>query len=250
MIYDTFFNNAKSITLKSTYFLEVFKNSEALDCTAISIDNKETITIGDKVPVTIQASLNTPYNTYYIANKIYPESRSAIITEFEENDTTLFILPMLGIDLRLLSIKPNFINGYIATDTNYNELGDCVYIVYRYMPFGQYKNVMKILAEQKEFISCEKAKDKRFDIVKLAIPDKYKDSVKLIFEGKYSEIPKYLKHIIIKASNRSKDDIIHQTLFNSLELKEKLANDLGIRILDLPTELRSKPNKIKEIWQN
>lgn len=247
-LYDTFFNNAKSITLKSTYFLEVFKNSEALDCTAISIDNKEKISIGDRVPVIIQASLSTPYNTYYIANKIYPKSRSAIITEFEENDTTLFILPMLGIDLRLLLIKPNFINGYIKTKTNFNEIGDCVYIVYRYMPFNQYRNIMKILSEQEGFISCEKAEDKRFDIVKIEIPSKYKESVKLIFDGKYSEIPKQVKATIIKASNRSKDDIIYQTLFNSLELKEKLANDLGIRILDLPKELRSKPNKIKETW--
>ncbi len=250
ILYNVFFTNARIINLRSSYFINNFLSEDKLHTEAVIIDNKDQIVLGDKVKVTIQTSMETPYNTYYIANKLYANKREVIISEFEENDSTLFILPMLEMEAKLVMLKSNFINSYIQTTSNFNEIGDCIYLIYRYMPFNNYSRLMSILADNPSFISREKAQDTRFDIVKMAIPERFKKSVELIFEGKYSEIPEYIKHIITKFENRLKDDIIHQTLFNSEELKKKLAFNLGITIKQLPKELRSKPNKNKEIWTN
>lgn len=247
-LYNLFFKNARSLILKSNYFVNSYSDIDSLNTDAIIIDNKDQIVINDRVPISIQISLENPYKTYYVANKLYADKMAAIINEFEENDTTLFIVPMLEVDPRLILIESNFINGYIAHGDHFSNLGDCVYLIYRYMPFNQYRNLLSILAKQPNFISYEKASDKRFDIIKMKIPERFKDSVKLIFEGKYIEIPKHAKHSITKFRQRKKDDIIYQTLFNSDKLRETMAYNLGVSTNALPENLREKPNLKKETW--
>ena len=70
----------------------------------------------------------------------------------------------------------------------------------------------------------------------------------IIFKGKYTEIPKYVKHTIVKFKQRKKDDIIYQTLFNSNNLRKTIAYNLGVSINALPENLREKPNLKKETW--
>jgi len=247
-IYKASYSTATTIILHSDYFIEIFKNSPDLSLTKVLIDGKVEIKIGDELAVTLQNDKDRPYETYYIANKMYPDGKRIMINEFEENNTTLFVLPLLGISAKLLLLSSNFINGYIATENHYNEIGDCVYIVYRYMPFLQYTNLLTILKTQKNYVCVEKSIDGRFDVVRFDIPKAFKPVVQKIIEGKYSKIPEYAKNIIVRFKNRKRDDIIYQTIFNSEGLREKLADTLEVRMVDLPKELREKPKLKLETW--
>ena len=244
--YQISYNNAISINLKSDYFIQSYKNTPDLSIIGIALD-KEIINKGDKVNVIINSnSLERNYNTYYIANIFYINKRNALIKEFEENDTTLFILPLLDLPSKLLLLQSNFINGYLQVKGEYNEIGDCVHLVYRYMPFIQYSKLIDILKKQKGFISIIKSKDRRFDILKFEIKNNYKQYVIQLINGDYSKLPEFIKNKIIKFKNRKKQDIIYQTLFNSEDLREKLAKELMVKISDLPLELREQFNIPKE----
>jgi len=250
MNYNTRFKNARSIIIRTPYSFTVDKEDDRyLDARRVIINSDEEIKLKDKINIEIQNNLEKPFKTFYRANFIYPVSNEIQINEFEENDSSIFLLPLLELDKRLIILKSNFINAYIKSVNYPNDiLGDFLYIVYRYMPFSFYSNLIRIIKENKKFVTIDKSKDGRFDILKYRIPANFKKDVRLIMNGKYIELSKLAKQKIILFGNRKKDDLIYQTLNNGNELRHLLAKELDVRIEDLPLNLREAPNIKKETW--
>jgi len=249
-LYTTFFKDARAIILKSPYFINPFKKDNSLEIEAFIIDNKEQIEKGNKIHIVVQNGIEKEYPTYYIANMLYADKRIAFLNEFEINDTTLFILPLLEtrLDYKVLTLPTYFINAYVQHNKHFNDIGDCLYLVYRYMPFNNYHRLMEILSGLNNFITVEKSQDGRFDLVKFDIPKQNKEHVQAIIKGKYFELPKNIKSKIINFSNKKEDDLVSQVLLKGKELQTALAIELDIRTSDLPDNLREKPNLKLEQW--
>lgn len=245
--YTTSFVSAKSIDLESKQAMDIrYANNSVSE---VFIGTQDMIALKDKVNVDIIYKEEEVYSTYYRANKIYKTTtRSIRINEFEENDTTIFVLPCLGLPKHQIKFHANFVNSYLTHYNYADKLGDTLFLVYRYMPFNFYEDdIIKTLSRSTTFLTKDRDEDARFDIIRMEIPEMYKEDVIKMTKGMYRELSTPLKHNILLFDNRKRDDIIRQVLYDADELRDKLSEQFGVAI---PKEvnLRTPPVLSKEQW--
>lgn len=147
--------------------------------------------------------------------------------ELVMNSVMYFMLPMLQLNKSSFGVG-NFINsyvdksGYIAVDV----MGD----------FAVDKNTYK----HPQYITDYNVEDGIRYVY--AIPDEYLSDIKLFEQGRYSDLSGPLKAAISKYSNLGSNDIIIKCLNPQLADRQKIADDLGVRV-DLVRELLSAPDE-------
>lgn len=246
-LYTTNFISARSLDLESKYSMDIRYSEKVMS--GLSIENTTHLGLKDKIPLDIIYKEEEIFSTYYVANMMYKYAgRLVRINEFEENNSTIFILPCLGLPKHTVKLHSNFVNAYVSHYNYADKVGDTLFLVYRYMPFDFYSNVlMKGLEKSPLFLTCERDEDERFDIVRMTIPTTFKDDIDKVLEGRYSHTSESFKYHILLFDNRKKDDIIRQVLYNSAELRYKLSEQFGTSIPE-NIDLRTKPIFNEERW--
>lgn len=210
----------------------------------IIIDEK-IINIGDKIHVSINE-----YETYYKSNFIYKENDTKIrINEFENNVSSSYILPFIGIKREYLLMNNNFINAYVGHHDYSNNIGEYVYLIYRYSPISYYSKFIETLQKQKGCINyIREEKDKRFDCFIFKIEDEFVKDIFLILKGKFSSIKDKSKKLILNFNNQLKpEDPINQILHKGILRRNELEEYFGCEMPD-NIDYAEIPNMNDETW--
>ena len=146
------------------------------------------------------------------------------------NSVMYFMLPMLQLNKSSFGVG-NFIdsyidkNGYIVVDLNRitvdGVIANATFNNPHYVTDFDINGIIRVV---------------------YAIPDEFISDVRLFEKGRYSELSAGLKVLISKYANLVKDDIIIKCLNPQIKDRQKIADDLGVRI-DLVRELKSAPDK-------
>jgi hypothetical protein len=188
-------------------------------------------------------TLNTKFKTVHKINKIY--FRKDIIHNYDFfistgdlNKTVHYITPFLGNNAGYFSIDKRLINSYISDNFTF------IYMKYRFSNAKSFNDLDRRLKQVKDF--REVINDSPYTITyKFSINYNYRNDVRLILEGKYSEISNHAKTRII--SFHEKDNYIQGVLHKDPALKAFLEEKLNCSIPD-KIDLTDKPNKQLEIW--
>jgi len=219
--------NAKTIIIEPTSpFNKEWLDKFHLKKVEFSIDNK--IEIGDKIDLTFTNTVS-PYSSYYRVNYIYKEDKFKLrINEFEDNMSSTYILPLLGIKKEHLLIRTNFINCYVKHFDFNHILGEYVYLIYRYIPINYYAKFIEILQKQKGCISYLKDQDKRFDCFVFKTNEEFINDVKLLLKGKYSKISDKAKKLILNFHNQTNPETpLSQILYKGTLRRNELEESFG-----------------------
>lgn len=161
--------------------------------------------------------------------------------------TANFIVPFLGISQWNIRFRRNFVNAFIGTEEN-GDYGKFIYLLYRpgedeQMQFETWNTNLK---KNKQYVD-QSNPDKEQILIKFKIPKDAKTAVKLIMQGKYSQIMEKDKKTILDWHDVKKTNIIGQILYRAVELKEKREAELDC-ILPKDVELKSMFNKEQELF--
>lgn len=209
--------------------------------------NKNTLNIGDKIPVTFKSTLGK-FNTYYAANYIkWISNNECMVQEKELNDSSIYLLPLIAINCtnNVLEI-PNrtffgfnhlLINAYII---NNNTLG----IVYRDIPS---KGINEIKNKLKGHGEVQVLDDNRFILFSFRInSNNYLNTIRLFKEGKFKEFDVGYTRLTTLFHGYSLDNIVYKILMNDPKLREEMSTKYGYAIPE-DCSLKSKPNLDNEL---
>jgi len=135
----------------------------------------------------------------------------------ERTKTSLFILPMLGGDRRLLFYDSLFINAYL-------ELGDkqdFIVLLYRKSKKKVFTEFIGLLQHLKTFESIEGPNSHCY-VIKFTIPWKHRSNFKKFKAGKYSELNDTYKLDVLDFHRYDIDGRMGQILFKSSERRKEL----------------------------
>jgi len=158
----------------------------------------------------------------------------------ERTKTSLFVLPMLGGNRRLLFYDSLFINAYIDNKgkTNFIKL------LYRKSRKKVFTEFITLLQHLKTFDSIEEPNNHCY-VITFTIPWKHRTNFKLFKEGKYSQFKDTYKLELLDFHRYDIDGRMGQILFKSPERREKLEEQLAASIPE-ESELYSIPDIKKE----
>ena len=238
------FFNARKLRLKTDCLIK--KDEESIELFDIVLDGKLEYSKGDKVYVVLTSEANE-YKTYYVINRIfYLDEYSIEISEFNITDSTIFILPLLGLAKEQILYNTIFINAYIQSTDFDNKVGEVCHLVYRYLPFKFYTEFKEFLCKQANFSSYKKDYiDNRFDRFTFLIPKKFIEDIKLILDNKHNEISEEAKTLICDFHSFNNSNELYTVINNNSPLKEKLIIDYGE---NLPEDIKTITKIEKEIW--
>lgn len=156
-----------------------------------------------------------------------------------------FIFPLLGQDRNYWRWRLEFTNAFIGDEVNHD--GTELSALYR---FGGTKNFSEFEAEllsRPDFIESIDP-DKYHTIYKFKLDSKYAEDIKLIMEGKYSQISDRAKERIMEFHTSDKKKPIGQVLYRCEKRKEKIEHDIGQK-LPAEVELLDMFNISQEIYK-
>lgn len=246
-LYDVKILNAKSLAVNLNA-PNTKKFMDRFHIKSVKFNDVDSIKLGDEIPVVFKTKTGI-YNTYYKANYIYKEDRDNIqINEFENTISTTYILPLIGIKKRNLLLDLNFVNCYIGHCNHEHEIGEYIYLMYRYTPTEYYGEFSKILQRQEGFTYYFKDVDQRFDCFIFKTKKVYIEDIKGILKGKYSFISNKTKKTILTYHDQNNPDApIYQILFKGYLRRNELEESLGCTLPE-DIDYESKPNINNEIW--
>lgn len=216
----------------------------------IKFSTEVEIQLGDKI------SLEYPgasYETYYVTNFIYKEDKTRFrINEFEDNVSSTYILPLIKIKKEHLLIETTFINCYLQHYKFQHNIGEYVYLIYRYLPLPFYAKFIEILQKQNGCISYFREVDKRFDCFVFKIDESKIKDIKLILKGKYSKISDESKQLILKFHNQTNPEApINQILYKGNLRRNELIEYFKCSSSDLDNvDFDNVPKLEEESWLN
>lgn len=246
--YETVILNPKTIILET----KVPARKAYLDryhLKKVTFDSEHSINLGDKIDVTFDLASNS-YNTYYYCNYMYKEDSLRIrINEFEDTDSSIYILPLLGIKSQHLLLDKNFVNCYIKHyDLEYVP-GEYAYLIYRYFPINYYASFIQIFQQQEGCIMHQKDKDQRFDLFVFKLKDYFIDDVNYILNGEFSKISDKAKKLILNFHNQTNSETpLYQILHKGHLRRNELESQLNI-VLPEEIDYAEKPKLINETWK-
>lgn len=141
------------------------------------------------------------------------------------NSVMYFMLPMLQLNKSSFGLS-NFINSYI-------DKAGYLAVDLQTAP----SNVASVY--EHEYYVTDYNTENGLRVI-YSIPDQFKSDVRLFEEGKYSQFSPELKVLISKYSQLNSNDIHMKCLNPQKEDRQKLADDLGVRV-ELVRELKSAP---------
>lgn len=215
----------------------------------VDFNSSFSLNIGDKVYIKYTNTM-TPYETYYVNNHMYKEDKLRYrINEFEENVSSVYVLPLIGLKKEHLLMEHNFINCYAYHYNFKHKDGEYVYLIYRYLPITYYSKFIEAVQKQKHCIHYAKEQDQRFDCFIFKIEDKFINDAKLIMSGKFSKITDEAKKIILYFHNQTNPESpLSQVLYKGDLRRNELEMFFGCIMPD-NIDFAEKPNKNEETWK-
>ena len=205
---------------------------------SVSIEDSFNIEKGDKIHLTINGT-DYVYQIQHI--NIDEKNKLLILYSTNPTKTTIFLLPILGGNLRQFEYDSYFVNAYL--DVSYKFI--C--LMYRFINTDVYKRFEHgIMTDPRCVSHMEHGTDHVVFFFK--IPSSYDEDVQRFIRGEYSKLSDLLRECIIDF-NYYEDSIY---IFNILDQSEALRRNMEI-VLDvkLPkdAEVASKPDLNIEIYK-
>ena len=245
-LYNIHILNAKTIVLESNVPIhKTYEDKFSLSSAKFSQDL--VINKGDKLNVSYKHPME--YDTYYYANHIYRENKLSIrINEFEDNNSTTYLLPLLGITADQLLANRNLINCYASHYDFTHSPGQYLYLIYRYLPINYYAKFIEILQKQPDCIMYQKDRDKRFDCFIFKLENKFIEDANFILEGKFSKISENAKNLILRYHGQTNTESpLFQILYKGALRRNELEVSLGCT-LPKDVDYATKPKISEETW--
>jgi len=155
-------------------------------------------------------------------------------------DSSIFILPLMGMNRKLMLWDSMFVNAFCATD----EDEDCIAILYRFSGVPRFTRFESALCSFRNF-RRRLDPDPYHVLFVFDVPEDAKDSYDSFIEGKYSLIDDIWKLKILEFHDFDIDGHTGKILFQSDDLKEQLEAELDV-VLPYKAELHSKPDMLIE----
>ena len=225
------------------------------------------IVFGESYTINLYDTFKIPFEEYtitYQANNIIATDKNDqysrfILTTHERNRTTTYLLPALvpikvvgrGDSLNISTrkemskfcVNTYLINAYISR----NNL-NCLTLVYRFSNHSTYKMFEDSLLNHPGLIKVTEGKDNySYVVFEVQIEKAFREDVVKFIQGKYSEFSKELKAKIIKFNGADRMSALFGILFKTEEYRQELSKKLNYEI-PVNMELDSKPDKLKEYW--
>lgn len=200
-------------------------------------DCEYTINIGD----TVRPSTKSPYRVNIIRQGInLGKTVCYDLSVATLTDSSIFIMPLLGMNRKLMLWDSLFVNAFCATEDD----EDCIAILYRFSGTPRFTKFESALCSFRNF-------RKRLDpdpyhvLFVFDVPTDAKDSYEAYMDGKYSLIDDIWKLKILEFHDFDIDGHTGKILFQSDDLKQQLEETLDV-VLPFKAELHSKPNMLLE----
>jgi len=147
--------------------------------------------------------------------------------------SSIYILPLLGLKKEHLLLSTNFINAYVEHFDFKHNLGEYIYLIYRYIPIGYYAKFIEIIQKQQGCINHIKDSDKRFDCFIFKTNDEFINDVRLLLRGKYSKISDKAKRLILNFHNQNNPETpLAQILYKGNLRRNELEETFGCTMPD------------------
>jgi hypothetical protein len=200
------------------------------------------ITRGDTIKVN-----NSKYKIQYI-KKISDVTGSCYwLHTYILTRSFYFIMPALGGNLLAWQYQSQFCNCFVAVEGN-EEYGEYIYLLYRFSGDPKFISFEQKIMNHSLYLD-KKDVDKYHTLYRFNIPEKFKDDISLILEGKYSYTsPAYKERVILfHTTGDDTNQAVLEVLSRSEARRKRMESELQVTIpKDL--DLMSCPNFIKETY--
>lgn len=157
-------------------------------------------------------------------------------------DSSIFILPLMGMNRKLMLWDSLFVNAFVATPDD----TDCIALLYRFSGEPKFTKFESALCSFRNF-RTRLDPDPYHVLFVFDVPDDAKDSYNSYKEGKYSKIDDIWKLRILEFHDFDIDGHTGKILFQAPSLRDQLEKELDVT-LPKDAELHSKPNLDIEIY--
>lgn len=194
----------------------------------------------------IEASSGQIYKVNYIEEN---SAGSFVLTEELTTKTSRFLFPLLFHINEIASkyyYRVYFYNAYVYCN-NYN-IENCIYVVYRFFDTEKYKQLEKILTQNKNFIKLVDISGGKVLFI-FKIPEKFEKELELFKKGKFLQYSPEAKNRIDcfyrKVDNVEVDQVAVDVIKDNKDRRIKLETELKCSIPKTMATI-SKPNEKEE----
>jgi hypothetical protein len=157
-------------------------------------------------------------------------------------DSSIFILPLMGMNRTLMLWDSLFVNAFIGTE----EDKDCIAILYRFSGEPRFTKFESALCSFRNFRKREDP-DPYHVLFVFDVPEEAKSSYDAYLNGRYSMIDDMWKLRILEFHDFDIDGHTGKILFQSPNLRAQLEEKLDV-VLPKDAELHSKPDLKFEVY--
>ena len=209
------------------------------ELTSLEVVDERTLNLGDTFRIK-----TVPYRINKIIQRETTEHEVSFdLVMADRTKTSLFILPMIGGNRRLLFYDSLLINAYIKREkrTNY------IVLLYRKSRKKVFKEFIQLIQNLKHFSSLEEP-NKHCYVVTFKVPSKYKQNFNMFLNGKYSKFDDEYKLNILDFHRYDIDGRLGEILFKAPRRREQLERQLNAKLPE-DSELYSIIDRKKEELQ-
>tara|TARA_R100001082_G_C4359702_1_gene158709 strand:+ start:759 stop:1502 length:744 start_codon:yes stop_codon:yes gene_type:complete len=204
---------------------------------SLELPDGKKISVGETIKIK-----RAPYKINIIESNIIDDELFYDLKTASPTKSSLFVLPMLGGNRKLLFYDSLLVNTFIET----TEDEDCIALLYRKSAKKVFKEFCELLTRTKSFKRMYEP-TKYHIVIVFNIPYKHKFNYKAFKKGKYSKFRDTYKLQILDFHRFDIDGVMGQILFKSHERKKLLEKRLDA-ILPEDSELYSIMNKKDETF--
>lgn len=145
--------------------------------------------------------------------------------ENRKTDTTIFLMPVLGIDRNKLE-EHNFIDAFLDDISKQIHYLNCIYILFKPESLEDFQNFLELEKERYPEILDDYDYSGGYVVVVYKFPDKFTGDMQLILNGKYSETSEAFKEKFLKVKKIITESGLHRDLVSLQWLVFKKSNDI------------------------
>lgn len=219
------------LTFKTSQF-EIICDEKVSEIIEIKTIGGETLVKAGET--TINLDHNSVIKRYHINLIKRLSENEFLLTESRLNKANYFVLPMMAMQINKEEIlwSTDLYNVYIDEECRN------IYIVYRFNNTKDYTDLEHKLTSKSYFVEIL---DKgEFTVFRLRCPDKFRYTIELFRQGKYSSYAPYIKKMVVKFNNDN--DKIRRIIYRDAKLIRRLEHSLAC---DIPEgmDIVSKPDE-------
>jgi len=197
------------------------------------------IKLGD----TIRPRAKSPYRVNIIRSlEEFGSTKFYDLSAARLTDSSIFVLPLMGMNRKLMMWDSLFVNAFIATDKEES----CIALLYRFSGDSKFTKFESALCSFRNFIRREDP-DPYHVLFVFDVPEDAKSSYEAYVNGQYSMIEDIWKLRILEFHDFDIDGHTGKILFQAPSLRDQLEKELDV-VLPANAELHSKPNLDIEIF--